>query len=194
MRVGLYFGSFNPIHHGHLVIANYMLEHMKLDQVWFVLSPQNPLKQSVSLLNEYQRLHLVRLAIEGEDGLKASDIEFKLPKPSYTVDTLAYLQEKYPAEEFSIIMGSDSFQNLSKWKNYHWLLQHFPIYVYKRPEYESVPSYPEAREVQILDAPLLPISSTEIRQMIKAGKSVRYLLPESVREEIEKSGYYRSPS
>lgn len=194
MRVGLYFGSFNPIHHGHLVIANYMLQHMKLDQVWFVLSPQNPLKRSASLLNEYQRLHLVRLAIEGEGGLKASDIEFRLPKPSYTVDTLAYLQEKYPAEEFSIIMGSDSFQNLSKWKNYQWLLQQFPIYVYKRPGYESYPSYPEARDVQILDAPLLPISSTAIRQMIKAGKSVRYLLPESVRDEIEKSGYYRNPS
>jgi nicotinate-nucleotide adenylyltransferase len=194
VRVGLYFGSFNPIHHGHLLIANYILQHIKLDQVWFVLSPQNPLKRSATLLNEYQRLHLVRLAVEGEDGLKASDIEFKLPKPSYTVDTLTYLQEKYPAEEFSIIMGSDSFQNLSKWKNYTWLLQHFPIYVYKRPEYDSLPNYPGAKKIQILDARLLPISSTEIRQMIKEGKSVRYLLPESVRNEIEKSGYYRSPS
>ena len=194
MKIGLYFGSFNPIHHGHLLIANYILQHIQLDQVWFVISPQNPLKRSSTLLNEYHRLHLVRLAIEGESGLKASDIEFKLPKPSYTVDTLAYLQEKYPADEFSIIMGSDSFQNLSKWKNYRWLLQHYPIYVYKRPEQETLPAYPEAKGIQILDAPLLPISSTEIRQKIKAGKSVRYWLPDSVREEIEKSGYYRSPS
>ena len=194
MKVGLYFGSFNPIHIGHLLIANYILHELKLDQIWFVISPQNPLKRSATLLNEYHRLHLVRLAIEGENGLKASDIEFKLPKPSYTVDTLAYLHEKYPGDEFSIIMGSDSFQNLSKWKNYHWLLQHYPIYIYKRPGYDVGPGYPDAREVKILDAPLLPISSTKIRQMIKKGESVRYWLPDSVREEIEKSGYYRSPS
>jgi len=191
MKVGLYFGSFNPIHHGHLVIANYILQHAHLDQVWFVVSPQNPLKPSATLLNEYHRLHLVRLATEGETRLKASDIEFKLPKPSYTVDTLAYLQEKYPKEEFSIIMGSDSFQNLTKWKNYQWLLANYPIYVYRRPEHETLPSYPNAKRVEIVDAPLLPISSTEIRSKLKKGQSVRYLLPDSVLEEIEKSGYYR---
>lgn len=191
MKVGLYFGSFNPIHHGHLVIANFILQQAHLDQVWFVVSPQNPLKRSTSLLNEYHRLHLVRLAVEGETQLKASDIEFKLPKPSYTVDTLAYLQEKYPREEFSIIMGSDSFQNLTKWKNYSWLLQHYPIYVYRRPEHENLPLYPDARQIEILDAPLLPISSTDIRGKIKKGQSVRYLLPNAVLEEIEKSGYYR---
>jgi nicotinate-nucleotide adenylyltransferase len=191
MKVGLYFGSFNPIHHGHLVIANFILQHAHLDQVWFVVSPQNPLKRSTSLLNEYHRLHLVRLAVEGETRLKASDIEFKLPKPSYTVDTLAYLQEKYPREEFSIIMGSDSFQNLTKWKNYSWLLQHYPIYVYRRPEHEKLPLYPGARHIEILDAPLLPISSTDIRDKLKGGQSVRYLLPDAVLEEIEKSGYYR---
>ena len=191
MKVGLYFGSFNPIHHGHLVIANFILQQAHLDQVWFVVSPQNPLKRSTSLLNEYHRLHLVRLAVEGETQLKASDIEFKLPKPSYTVDTLAYLQEKYPREEFSIIMGSDSFQNLTKWKNYSWLLQHYPIYVYRRPEHEKLPLYPDARHIEILDAPLLPISSTDIRGKIKKGQSVRYLLPDAVLEEIEKSGYYR---
>jgi nicotinate-nucleotide adenylyltransferase len=191
MRVGLYFGSFNPIHHGHLLIANYILQHAQLDQVWFVVSPQNPLKRSVSLLNEYHRLHLVRLAVEGEARLRASEIEFKLPKPSYTVDTLAYLQEKYPAEEFSIIMGSDSFQNLPKWKNYQWLLANYPIYVYRRPEHEILSVYPGAKAVEILDAPLLPISSTEIRAKLKAGQSVRYLLPDAVLAEIEKSGYYR---
>jgi nicotinate-nucleotide adenylyltransferase len=191
MKVGLYFGSFNPIHHGHLVIANFILQHAHLDQVWFVVSPQNPLKRSATLLNEYHRLHLVRLAVEGEARLKASDIEFKLPKPSFTVDTLTYLREKYPEEEFSIIMGSDSFQNLTKWKNYPWLIQHYPIYVYRRPEHEHLPLYPGARHIEIVDAPLLPISSTEIRSKIKKGQSVRYLLPDSVLEEIEKSGYYR---
>jgi nicotinate-nucleotide adenylyltransferase len=191
MRVGLYFGSFNPIHHGHLLIASYILQHAPLDQIWFVVSPQNPLKRSATLLNEYQRLHLVRLAVEGEKQLKASDIEFNLPKPSYTVDTLTYLGEKYPGEEFSVIMGSDSFQNLPKWKNYQWLLQHFPIYVYRRPGHEQWPEYPGARQVQIMDAPMLPISSTEIRSKIKAGQSVRYFLPEAVLEEMEKGGYYR---
>ena len=190
MRVGLYFGSFNPIHHGHLIIANYILDHTDLDQIWFVISPQNPLKPSASLLNEYHRLFLVQLAIEGEKNLKASDIEFKLPKPSYTVDTLAYLQEKYPTHQFAIIMGSDSLQNLPKWKNYQWLLQHYPIYVYQRPEHETIPVYPEAMSIQVMHAPLLPISSTTIRQHIKEGKSIRYLVPDAVREEIEKSGYY----
>ena len=191
MKVGLYFGSFNPIHHGHLLIASYVLNHTELQQVWFVVSPQNPLKPAASLLNEYHRLYLVQLAVEGEKNLKASDIEFKLPKPSYTIDTLTYLQEKYPNHEFSIIMGSDSFQNLTKWKNYQWLLRTYPIYVYRRPEHERLPSYPGARQVEIVDAPLLPISSTEIRSKLKQGQSVRYLLPDSVLEEIEKSGYYR---
>jgi len=191
MRIGLYFGSFNPIHHGHLIIANYILENTGLDQVWFVVSPQNPLKPSSSLLNEYHRLFLVQAAIEGENNLKASDIEFKLPKPSYTVDTLAYLQEKYPAHEFSIIMGSDSFQNLPKWKNYHWLLQHYPVYVYKRPAHEVLPSFEDAKKIIVLDAPLLPISATGIRKNIKAGKSIRYLVPDAVREEIERNGYYK---
>jgi nicotinate-nucleotide adenylyltransferase len=191
MKVGLYFGSFNPIHHGHLLIANYVLDHAHLNQVWFVVSPQNPLKRSATLLNEYHRLHLVRLAVEGENKLRASDIEFKLPRPSYTVDTLTYLQENYPAEEFSIIMGSDSFQNLPNWKNYLWLLKNYPVFVYRRPEHDKLPVYPDAKNVEILDAPLLPISSTEIRKKVKAGQSVRYLLPDPVLQEIEKSGYYR---
>jgi nicotinate-nucleotide adenylyltransferase len=190
MKIGLYFGSFNPIHHGHLVIASYILQHTELKQIWFVVSPQNPLKPAVSLLNEYHRFYLVQLAIEGENNFKVSDIEFKLPKPSFTVDTLTYLQEKYPAYEFAVIMGSDSFQNLPKWKNYNWLLQHYPIYVYKRPEHETLPVYPNAKGVHVLNAPLLPISSTEIRKDIKAGRSIRYLVPERVRTEIERNGYY----
>jgi nicotinate-nucleotide adenylyltransferase len=191
MNIGLYFGSFNPIHHGHLLIANYILQNTELNQVWFVVSPQNPLKPSNALLNEYHRLYLVQIAIEGENGLKASDIEFKLPRPSYTVDTLAYLQEKYPANEFSIIMGSDSFQNLPKWKNYDWMLKNYPVYIYRRPEHEILPSYPGAKKIEILDAPLLPVSSTHIRKSIKEGKSIRYWVPDTVREEIEKNGYYR---
>jgi nicotinate-nucleotide adenylyltransferase len=191
MEIGLYFGSFNPIHHGHLIIANYILEHTSLNQVWFVVSPQNPLKPSGTLLNEYHRLYLVNAAVEGENNLKASDIEFKLPKPSYTADTLAYLAEKYPAYTFSIIMGSDSFQNLPKWKNYQYLLRNYPIYVYKRPEHETLPAYPDAKRLIILDAPLLPISATHIRKNIKEGKSIRYLVPDAVRDEIERNGYYR---
>lgn len=191
MQIGLYFGSFNPIHHGHLIIANYILQHTELDQVWFVVSPQNPLKPTGSLLNEYHRLHLVRLAVEGENKLKASDIEFKLPKPSYTADTLAYLQEKYPDHEFALIMGSDSFENLPKWKNYLFILKNYPLYIYKRPKYEEIPEYSQAKKITVLDAPLLPISATHIRKEIKEGKSIRYLLPDAVREEIESNGYYR---
>ena len=191
MQIGLYFGSFNPIHHGHLIIGNYILQHTGLDQVWFVVSPQNPLKPAGSLLNEYHRLHLVRLAVEGENKLKASDIEFKFPKPSYTADTLAYLQEKYPDHEFALIMGSDSFENLPKWKNYQFILKNYPVYIYKRPKHEEIPSYPGAKKITVLDAPLLPISATHIRRDIKEGKSVRYLLPDAVREEIESNGYYR---
>ncbi|HEV2478512.1 MAG TPA: nicotinate (nicotinamide) nucleotide adenylyltransferase [Puia sp.] len=191
MKVGLYFGSFNPIHHGHLLIAAYVLNHTELQQVWFVVSPQNPLKPAASLLNEYHRLYLVQLAVEGEKNLKASDIEFKLPKPSYTIDTLTYLQEKYPNHEFSVIMGSDSFQNLPKWKNGEWLLQHYPLYIYTRPGYENPPAYPGAKAIHHLDAPLLPISSTDIRKNIKEGKSIRYLVPESVLTEIERNGYYK---
>ncbi len=190
MKIGLYFGSFNPIHHGHLIIANYILQNSDLDQVWFVVSPQNPLKPSITLLNEYHRLYLVKAAIEGDNDLKASDIEFKLPKPSYTADTLAYLSEKYPSNHFVIIMGSDSFQNLPKWKNYTSILQNYPVYVYKRSGHDQLPEFPGS-VVRVWDAPLLPISATQIRKNIKDGKSIRYLVPEAVREEIERNGYYR---
>src|SRR4051794_31489937 len=125
MKIGLYFGSFNPVHHGHLIIASHFLQNTDLDQVWFIVSPQNPLKPSAGLLNEYHRFYLVQLAVESEPKLKASDIEFRLPKPSYTVNTLAWLMEKYPDHLFSIIMGSDSFQNLARWKNYEYILQHY---------------------------------------------------------------------
>ncbi len=191
MKVGLYFGSFNPVHHGHLIIANFIVQQTGIDQVWLVVSPQNPLKQSASLLNEYNRLYLVQIAIEDESSLKASDIEFRLPKPSYTIDTLTYLQEKYPSHEFSIIMGSDSYQNLPAWKNYEQLLRNYQVIVYKRPGFE-IKNIHEQSNTIILKAPLLEISSTYIRKIIKQGKSIRYLVPEKVRIEIEQNGYYKN--
>ena len=191
MNIGLYFGSFNPIHHGHLIIANYVLEHSQLDQVWFVVSPQNPLKPSAGMLNEYHRLFLVKAAIEGETRLKASDIEFKLPKPSFTSDSLAYLEEKYPANHFALIMGSDSYQNLPKWKNFRQILDRFPVYVYRRPGHDKVEPYTGSR-VTVLEAPMLQISATHIRENILHGKSIRYLVPDKVREEIEQNRYYKN--
>ena len=188
MKIGLYFGSFNPIHHGHLIIANFVANNTDVDQVWFVVSPQNPFKISAALLNEYQRLHLVRLAIDGEEKLRAVDIEFYLPKPSYTVDTLAYLEEKYPKHQFSIIMGGDSFQNLPKWKNAEVIMSRYSILVYNRPGFDVN----EIRDnIIVLNAPLLELSATEIRKTIKNGKSIRYLVPDAVKEEIERNGYYR---
>lgn len=190
MEIGLYFGSFNPIHHGHLIIANYVLQHGGVDQVWFVVSPQNPLKKSGSLLNEYHRLYLVQASIEGETALKASDIEFRLPKPSYTIDTLIYLEEKFPTHCFAVIMGSDSYRNLPAWKNYDRLLKHYPVIVYQRPEFPIEEMY-EGSSTRILKAPMLEISSTYIRENIRAGRSIRYLVPEAVRLEIEANGYYK---
>ena len=191
MDIGLYFGSFNPIHIGHLIIANYITQNTALEQVWFIISPQNPLKKSAGLLNEYHRLFLVQVSIEDEPALRASDIEFRLPKPSYTIDTLTYLQEKFPSHNFSVIMGSDSYQNLPQWKNYEQLLSQYPIYVYERPDFSPDVKYKNAN-VTFLKAPLLEISSTYIRKIIKEGKSIRYLVPEKVRIEIEQNGYYRN--
>jgi nicotinate-nucleotide adenylyltransferase len=189
MKIGLYFGSFNPIHVGHLIIANHVINNTGLDQVWFVVSPQNPFKTTASLLNEYQRLHMVNAAIEGETKLRASNVEFKLPKPSYTIDTLTYLQEKYPDYEFAIIMGSDGFQNLNKWKNYETLVKNYPFYIYKRPGFEVTETF--SANTTILNAPLLDISSTAIRNLIKEKKSIRFLVPDAVKEEIERNAYYR---
>lgn len=191
MKIGLYFGSFNPIHHGHLIIASHILYNSDLDQVWFVVSPQNPLKPSAGLLNEYHRFYLVQLSVEGEKNLRAVDIEFKLPRPSYTIDTLTYLSEKYPDYQFSVIMGSDSYQNLSRWKNYEQILNNYPIYIYPRPgTSEIVP--PSKGTIQLVKAPLLEISATDVRNSVKQGKSIRYLVPDKVMDEIEKNGYYKN--
>jgi nicotinate-nucleotide adenylyltransferase len=189
MTIGLYFGSFNPVHIGHLIIASHITTNTALDQVWFVVTPQNPLKQSTSLISEQHRKHLVDLAIEGEKKLRSSNIEFNLPRPSYTIDTLTYLTDKYPQHRFSVIMGSDSFGNIRKWKNYEILLRDYEIYVYKRPGF-GVRAEMINANIQVLDAPLLQISSTHIRDMIRQRKSIRYLVPDVVKEEIENQQYY----
>ena len=189
MKIGLYFGSFNPIHTGHLIVASFVANHTEMQQVWLIVSPQNPLKPSSVLLNEYHRLHLVRLAVEDDLRLKASEVEFKLPRPSYTIDTLTYLQEKYPQHEFSIIIGSDSFQNLPKWKNFEQLVKNYSFIIYKRPGFEVKDTWNAS--VTILNAPLLQLSATEIRDNIKSGKTIRYLVPDKVREEIEQNSYYK---
>ena len=190
MKIGLYFGSFNPVHIGHLIIANHAVNETGLNQVWFVVSPQNPFKQSASLLNEYHRLHLIKSAIDGENNLRASNVEFGLPRPSYTVDSLAYLKEKHPDHEFSILMGSDGFQNLDKWKNYEVIVANHSIYIYKRTGFDVTGTF--GATIHILNAPLLDISSTRIRDLIKNKKSIRFLVPDVVKEEIELAGYYKN--
>lgn len=189
-EIGLFFGSFNPVHIGHMIIANFMAEHSDLSEVWMVVSPHNPLKKRNTLANDYDRLHLVRLAIGDNPHIKASDIEFTLPKPSYTVDTLSYLQEKFPTKEFSLIMGGDNLSTLHKWKNYEILLRDHHLYVYERPGYElgELHDHPS---VTVLEAPLLELSASYIRKEIKEGRSVQYLVPSEVYEHIEASGLYK---
>lgn len=189
MHIGLYFGSFNPIHIGHLIIASYARHTTNLQQVWLVVSPQNPLKPSKSLLNEYDRLHLIHKALDDDSNLRVTDIEFKLTRPSYTVHTLAHLAEKYPQHKFSIIMGSDSFMNLAHWKNFQYIIENHRIYIFKRPGFEVDNTI--GATITIMDAPLLDISSTRIREMIKASIPIRYLVPEAVAKEIEDNRYYR---
>jgi len=189
MKIGLFFGSFNPIHHGHLMVASFIANHTDLQQIWLVVSPQNPHKTQSSLLNEYDRLHLAQLAIENDTQIKVSDIEFKLPKPSYTIDTLTYLQEKYPQHEFFVIMGSDSFQNLPKWKNFEALVKNYQFIVYKRPGFDISEKYGAA--VTYLEAPMLELSATLIRNNCKDGITIRYLVPEDVRLEIERNNYFK---
>ena len=189
MKIGLYFGSFNPVHIAHLIIANHILNETEIEKIWFIVSPQNPFKAVSNLLNEYHRLHLVRLATEDDSRIKASDIEFTLPKPSYTTATLAYLADKYPEHEFCIILGSDSFQNLHKWKNYEMIVKNYQLYIYLRPGFEIENKI--GAHLHVLETPLLQLSSTQVRKYIKEGKSVRYMIPDKVLEEIEKGGYYK---
>jgi nicotinate-nucleotide adenylyltransferase len=190
MKIGLFFGSFNPIHQAHLIIAKYILNENLIDKIWFVVSPQNPLKETKSLLNENHRLHLVRLAIEGETKMNTCDAEFFLPRPSYTAFTLAHLSEKYPQHQFSLILGGDSFQNITNWKNYHYIIENYNILLYNRPGFEI--NNIIGAKLFLANAPLLDLSATQVRQFIKEKKSVRFLLPDNVLAEIEKGGYYRN--
>lgn len=192
MKIGLFFGSFNPIHVGHLIIANHFAEHTDLQQIWIIVTPHNPFKEKKSLLDDQQRLHLVRLAIEDYPKLKVSDIEFKLSQPNYTVNTLAYLQEKHPKQEFSIIMGEDNLKSLHKWKNYEIILQNHDIYVYPRISSDindSVIKTP--RNIHRIHAPVVEISSTAIRTDILLKKNIRPLLSEKVYAYIEHNNLYK---
>jgi nicotinate-nucleotide adenylyltransferase len=188
-KIGLFFGSFNPIHTGHLIIANYMANHTDLSEVWLVVSPHNPLKKKDSLLNMYDRLEMVNLALEDADNIRSNDIEFRLPKPSYTIDTLIHLQERYPNRNFVLIMGSDNLVTLKKWKNYEIILRDFEIYVYPRPSFDGT-EWNNHSKITITDTPLMEISSTFIRKAIKERKNVRYFLPNKVLDFIEKKGIY----
>lgn len=189
-KTGLFFGSFNPVHTGHMIIANYMVECTDMKEVWLVVSPHNPLKERKTLARDHDRLHLVNLAIGDNYNLRASSVEFGLPKPSYTVDTLAYLREEYDNREFALIMGGDNLLTLHKWKNYKVILDNYDIYVYNRPGYD--PEGIEAlKQVHYVEAPLLNLSASFIRQMIQERKSVRYLVPDAVFEYLDGSSMYR---
>ncbi len=190
MKIGLYFGTFNPIHIGHLIIANHMAEYSDLDQVWLVVTPHNPFKNKDTLLDDYQRLQLVTLATEDYPALRASDIEFKLPQPNYTVHTLAHLADKFPNYSFSLIMGEDNVNSLHKWKNYEVILEHYPIYVYPRISNDVASEQKSYRKVTMIDAPIVEISSTFIRKNIKLKKNVRPLLPEKVWKYIDHNNLY----
>ena len=200
-HIGLFFGTFNPIHVGHLIIANYMAQRNEIDEVWFVVSPLNPLKSKASILPDYHRLRLVNEAIFENPILKASDIEFNLPQPSYTIDTLIYITEKYPTHQFSVIMGEDNLRTLPKWKNYNQLIKNYGILVYPRvvTDYDSkINTNPEEiKEILQLpsvtycnDVPVMAISASFIRQQIRNKKSVRYLLTPPVEKYIRETHFY----
>lgn len=191
MKTGLFFGSFNPIHIGHLAIANYMVEYSDLDEIWLVISPQNPLKKKKTLLNEYDRFKMVELALKDDFKIKPTDIEFNLPKPSYTIDTLTYLSERNPKHDFVLIVGTDNFQSFHKWKNYEQILKQYKLYVYPRPGYE-LGEYENHKSLSLINAPLMEISSSFIRESIKNNKDMRYFLPEEVYKYIEKMNLYRN--
>ena len=190
MKIGLYFGSFNPIHIGHLAIANYIVEYTDLQEIWFVVSPQNPLKQRSLLLNDYQRLQLVSRAIGDYQKFRPCDIEFRMPKPSYTIDTLAYLHEQYPCHQFTLIMGEDNLQTLHKWKNYELLISNYNIAVYPRPNCQPT-VFHNHPHIKLVNAPQIEISSSFIRQAIADGKDVRYFMPKEAWHYTDEMNFYK---
>ena len=188
MKTGLFFGSFNPVHMGHMMIANYMIEFTDLQQLWFVISPQNPLKKKASLLNDVDRLTLVEYAIEDDERFEACDVEFRMPKPSYTIDTLAYLKEQHPSRDFTLLMGSDGLHTFHKWKNHDIITQNHLRYVYPRAGHQVDPAvHPN---IHLVDAPMIEISSTFIRSAIRKGHDIRYFLPDRVYRHILKMHFY----
>lgn len=190
MKTGLYFGSFNPIHNGHLMLANYLVEYSELDCLWFVISPQNPFKQKESLLPDYQRLELVNRAIDGFRKFSACDIEFSMPKPSYTIDTLTYLKEKYPARDFYLIMGTDNLDNFDHWKNYEQILENYHIIVF--PRNGSNGGYlKNHKNVQVVNTPIIEVSSTFIRESIAKGSDVRFFMPEKAFMYLDEMNFYK---
>jgi nicotinate-nucleotide adenylyltransferase len=200
MNIGLYFGTYNPIHIGHLIIANHMAENSELDQIWLVVSPQNPLKKKATLLADYHRLALVERAVEGNSKLKASNIEFGLPIPSYTVDTLTFIQEKHPDHNFSIIMGEDNLRTLHKWKNHEQILKNHNIYVYPRAlthqellegHLKKETPFKDHPKVNVTDSPVMKISASFIRNAIKEKKDVKYLLSEPVHKYLSEMNFYK---
>jgi len=188
-KTGLVFGSFNPIHTGHLILANYMAQFTDLDEVWLVVSPQNPLKPKASLLADYHRLALARLAVEDHPHLKVTDIEFKMPKPSYTIDTLTWLSEKHPSNTFILIGGTDNFKHFHKWKNYEQILNQYQLYVYPRPGYD-LGDYESHPHIKLYNAPMMEISSSFIRSGIKAKKDMSYWMPDQVYRYILEMHFY----
>ena len=190
MKTGLYFGSFNPIHNGHLMLANHLAEFGGIDDLWFVISPQNPFKQKQTLLPDYQRLELVRRAIEGYPKFKACDAEFKLPKPSYTIDTLTYLKEKYPDREFYLIMGGDNLDGFPRWKNSEQILAQHHLLVFPRKGC-GAGSLADHPNVSIVETPIIEVSSTFIRESIAEGKDVRFFMPQKVWEYVDEMNFYK---
>lgn len=189
MKIGLFFGSFNPVHIGHLIIANAVVEDTDMERVWFVVSPQNPFKSSKTLLHEFDRLDMVEMAVEDNFCIEACDIEFHMPKPSYTIDTMAWLRDKYPQHLFKLIIGEDNLRHFPKWKNHHLILEEFGLYVYPRPgaEGSELKNHPN---VKMVDAPMVDISATFIRRRLNEYKSIRYLVPDKVADHIKVRKFY----
>ncbi|MDA3867046.1 MAG: nicotinate (nicotinamide) nucleotide adenylyltransferase [Salinivirgaceae bacterium] len=187
---GLYFGSFNPIHIGHLAIANYIVEYTALEELWFVVSPQSPFKKKASLLNNYERLELVHKAIGTDVRFRASDIEFRLPQPSYTIDTLTYLSEKFPGRRFAIIIGADNLFYFHKWKNYKQILSQYSLYVYPRPGF-SREECPKLDSISWVEAPVMEISSSFLRSAIREGRNMQHFVPTAAWSYIDEMGFYQ---
>lgn len=191
-NIGLYFGTFNPIHIGHLIIANHMAEYSNLDEVWLVVTPHNPMKKKSSLLADHHRFQMVEMALENYSKLKASKIEFNLPQPNYTINTLIHLEEKYPKQKFSLIMGKDNLQSFKKWKNYEVILERYDIYVYPRIyNNQKDAELINHKQVHLVDAPIVELSSTFIRKGIETNKNIQPLLPHEIWQYIDQMNFYK---